>query len=192
MTHWGRVSHMCVGNLTTIGSDNGSSPDGRQANICTNAGILLIWPEGTKFSEILIDILTISFKEMRLKVSSAKWWPICLGLNVLTELNGYKITDRHWYGCFNIKNIFYPVMGGCSPCYGQPASPWYCLAISRACFNWTSLWILKLEVVPKNIPWHLPFAMRAAAEGTFEISFDNSLDWKDWPCKWKRLCGMVV
>ena len=41
---------------------------------------------------------------------------------------------------------------------------------------WTSLWILKLEVVPKNVPWHLAFARMAAAEGTFEISFDDSLD----------------
>ena len=46
--------------------------------------------------------------------------------------------------------------------------------------------------VPKNVPWHLPFAKMAAAKGTFEISFDDSLDWEDWPGKWKRLCGMVV
>ena len=34
-------------------------------------------------------------------------------------------------------------------------NPWYCLSISRACYNWTWLWILKLEVVPKNVPWVL-------------------------------------
>ena len=33
LTHWGRVTHICVGNLTTIGSDNGLSPDRRQAII---------------------------------------------------------------------------------------------------------------------------------------------------------------
>ena len=32
---------------------------------------------GTNFSEILIEILTFSFKKMRLKVSSAKWRPFC-------------------------------------------------------------------------------------------------------------------
>ena len=32
----------------------------------------------------LIEIPTFSFKKMRLKVSSAKWRPCCLGLNVLT------------------------------------------------------------------------------------------------------------
>ena len=66
-----------------MASDNGLSPDRRQAIIWTNAGILLIGPLGTNFSEILIEILTFSFKKMRLKVSSAKRRPFCLGLNVL-------------------------------------------------------------------------------------------------------------
>ena len=38
---------------------------------------------GTNFSEILIEIITFSFTKMRLKVSSAKRRPFCLGLNVL-------------------------------------------------------------------------------------------------------------
>ena len=84
LTHWGRVTHICVGKLTIIGSDNGFSPGQRQAIIWTNAGIFLIRPLGTNFSEILIKILTFSFKKMRLKVSSAKRRPFCLGLNVLT------------------------------------------------------------------------------------------------------------
>ena len=33
LTHWGRVTYICVGNLTTIGSDNGLSPGRRQAII---------------------------------------------------------------------------------------------------------------------------------------------------------------
>ena len=44
LTHWGRVTHICVGNLTIIGSDNGLSPGQRQAIIWINAGILLIRP----------------------------------------------------------------------------------------------------------------------------------------------------
>ena len=31
LTHWGRVTYICVGNLTIIGSDNGLSPGRRQA-----------------------------------------------------------------------------------------------------------------------------------------------------------------
>ena len=84
LTHWGRVTHICVSKLTIIGSDNGSSPGRRQAIIWTNDGILLTGPLGTNFSENLIEILTLSFTKVRLKVSSAKWRPICLGLNVLS------------------------------------------------------------------------------------------------------------
>ena len=85
LTHWGRVTHICVGKLTIIGSDNGLSPGRRKATIWTNAGILLIEPLGTKFSEILIGIQIFSFTKMLLKKSSAKWRPFCLGLNVLTQ-----------------------------------------------------------------------------------------------------------
>ena len=54
--HWGRVTHICVGELTTIDIDNGLLPGRRQAIIWTNAGILLIGPLGINFSEILIEI----------------------------------------------------------------------------------------------------------------------------------------
>ena len=83
LTHWGRVTHICVGKLAIIGSDNGLSPKRRQPIIWTNAGILLIGPLGTNFSEILIGCHTFSFTKMHLKMSSGKWRPFCLGLNVL-------------------------------------------------------------------------------------------------------------
>ena len=82
-THWGRATHICVGNLTIIGLDNGLSHGRRQAIIWTNARIFLIGPLGTNFSEILIEILIFSFKKICLKVSSAKWRPFCLRINVL-------------------------------------------------------------------------------------------------------------
>ena len=83
LTHWGRVTHICVSKLTIIGSDNGLSPGRRQAIIWTNAGILLIGPLGTNFSEILIAIEIFSFKNIHLKISSGKWRPFCLGFNEL-------------------------------------------------------------------------------------------------------------
>ena len=43
-------------NETIIASENDLSPDQHQAIILTNAGILLIGPLGTNFSEILIEI----------------------------------------------------------------------------------------------------------------------------------------
>ena len=85
LTHWGRVTHIWVSKLTTIGSDNGSSPGRHQAIILSNAGILLIGPLGIKFNENVIEIYTFSFKKMHLKISSGKWRPFCLGLNVLHD-----------------------------------------------------------------------------------------------------------
>ena len=84
LTHWGRVTHLCVSKLTAVGPDNGLSPGRRQAIIWTNAGILLNESLGTTFSELLAKTHTFSFKNMRLKMSSGKRWPFCLGLNVLT------------------------------------------------------------------------------------------------------------
>ena len=115
LSHWGRATHICVSKLTFIASDDGSAPGRRQAIIWNNAGMLSIGLLGTSFSEILIEILTFSFKKMCLKVSSAKWRPFCLGLNVLSTawipayywsqclLNGDGIPSIDW---MIIKNIF--------------------------------------------------------------------------------------
>ena len=84
LTHWGRVTHICVGNLTIIGSNNGLSPSRHRAIIWTNAGILSIGHFGINFSEIFIEILIFSLNKMHLKMSSAKWRPFCLGINVLS------------------------------------------------------------------------------------------------------------
>ena len=73
----------------------------RQAIIWTNAGILLIRPLGTNFSEILIGIQAFSLTKMHCKMSSAKWRPFRLGLNVLK--NAY----------------FIPRMSDCSRCIKQ-------------------------------------------------------------------------
>ena len=83
LTHWGRVTHICVSKLTIVGSDNGLTPGRRQAITWTNAGILLIGSLWTNFSEILINILKFSFQKMHLNISSLKWQPFCIGLNVL-------------------------------------------------------------------------------------------------------------
>ena len=83
LTHWGWMTHICVSKLTTIGSDNALLPGPRQAIIWTNAGILLIGPLGTNFSENLIEIYAFSFRKMHLKISSGKWQPFCLSPSVL-------------------------------------------------------------------------------------------------------------
>ena len=82
LTHWGWVTHICICKFTIIASDNGLSPGRRQAIIWTNAGILLIRPLGTNFSESLSEIHIFSLKKMHLKLPSVKCRPFCYGLNV--------------------------------------------------------------------------------------------------------------
>ena len=94
LTHWGRVTHICVSKQAIIYSDNGLSPGRRRAIIGTNAGILLIRTVGTNFSEIVSEIHTFSLKKMRLKISSAKWRPCCLGLDVLCSIGVWILNKR--------------------------------------------------------------------------------------------------
>ena len=86
LTHWGRVTHICVGKLIIIGSGNGLSPDRHQAIIWTKAGLLSIGPLRTYFGESLIKI-QFSLKKMHMKMSSSKWRPSCLGLTVLNYMS---------------------------------------------------------------------------------------------------------
>ena len=106
LIHWGRVMHICVIKLTIIGSDNGLLPGRHQTIIWTNDGILLRWPLWTNFSEILIGIQTFSFKKMHLKMSSAKWCPFCLGLNVLRNLQWY-MSQHESQNCISCRKVDY-------------------------------------------------------------------------------------
>ena len=92
-THWGPVTHICICKLTIISSDNGLLHGRRQAFIWTNAGILLIAPLGTNFSEILIKIYIFSDTKMHLKMS-AKWEPFCVCLNV-QNIKGCMYSSHH-------------------------------------------------------------------------------------------------
>ena len=59
------MTHICVGNLAIIGSNNGSSPGRRQTIIWTNTGKLLIEPLGLNSSEI--------FKHFHSRKCTWKW-----------------------------------------------------------------------------------------------------------------------
>ena len=72
LNHWGRVTHICVSQLTMTGSDNGFLPGRRQAIIWTNAGTLLIGTLGTKFREMKMHLKT-----------SGKLRKFCLRLNLI-------------------------------------------------------------------------------------------------------------
>ena len=83
LTHWGRVAHICVGNLIISGSGNVFSPGRGQASIWINDGILLRGSLRTNVNEILIQMYIFSFMKILLKMSSTKCRSFCLGLNVL-------------------------------------------------------------------------------------------------------------
>ena len=84
-TRWGRVTHICIGKIIIIGSDNGLSPDRCQAIIWTNVVILLIRIFRTQFSEILtnqwnshIFIQENAFENVACEMASILSQPQCI------------------------------------------------------------------------------------------------------------------
>ena len=65
-------AHICIGKLTSIGSDNGLSPGRRQAITWTNTRLLSIGLLVTSFGEIWIRILSSSLKKIHWKMLSAQ------------------------------------------------------------------------------------------------------------------------
>ena len=108
------MTHICVGILTSTGSDNGLSPGRCHAIIWTNAGILLIELLGTKFSEILITIQAFSFKKMHLRMSSAKWRLFRLGLNVFTLIPVWTSSNYISYKVWGEVTYPSPNFNGCT------------------------------------------------------------------------------
>ena len=85
LTHWGRVTHICVSNLIIIVSNNGLAPGRRRAIIWTNAGILLIWPLGTNYSKMFDKRKCI----WKCRLQNGVHWsrPQCFGITI-TPLKG--------------------------------------------------------------------------------------------------------
>ena len=94
LTHWGRGTQLSVGKLIIIGSYNGLSPDRRQAIIWTNARFIVNWTLANTFQWKFIQIQQFSLKKMHVKMSSAKWSPSCLGLNV-SSVSGESVACQH-------------------------------------------------------------------------------------------------
>ena len=88
------MTHICVGKLTLIGSDNGLSPGRRQAIIWTNSGLLLIRHLGVNFNEIQIGIQTFSlkknaFENVVCKMASILPRPQCVNTTQASNMSGY-------------------------------------------------------------------------------------------------------
>ena len=146
---------ICVSKLTTIGSYNGLAPGRRQAIIWTNAG-MLIGPLGSNFSEILVEILTFSFKQMQLKVSSAKWRPFCLCLNGL-NIENYSIVVRLIQICSALYHL-----------YSSARHPWW--RHPRELFS------ASLAICAGNSPVTVEFPTQTPMTRSFDVFFDLRLD----------------
>ena len=72
----------------------------------TNVDFWFIGPLEKNFSEILIEILTFSFKKMCLKMPAAKWRPFCSGGDELT----YPFVDMFKFVVWNMHFINLPLM----------------------------------------------------------------------------------
>ena len=77
-------------------------PGRHQAITGTNAGMLLIRPLGTNFSDVTMPIYTFPLK-MHLKMSSGKWLPFCLGVNVLKPYAVILVAG--WMGHRGVSNV---------------------------------------------------------------------------------------
>ena len=170
LSHWGRVTHICVSKLTSIGSYNGLSPCRRQAIIWTNAGILLIGQLGTKFSEILIEIYTISFKKMHLKMSSGKCRPFCLGLNVLNGRLLFSFDNGHfsfalWYS--TVPHFMKLIVLILSSSTKRLGAPWWRYQIE----TFSAL----LAICAGNLPVIGEFLAQMSVTRNFEVFFDLRL-----------------
>ena len=83
LSHWARVTLICVSKLTIIGSVIGLLSGRHLAIIWTNTGILLTRSLETNFSETFSEVQTFLFKKMHLEMSSANWPLFRLGFKEL-------------------------------------------------------------------------------------------------------------
>ena len=76
ITHWVRVTHLCIGNICHHWLNNGLSPVWPQAIVEIKYGILT-GPLETNFKEIRIQIQRFSCRKVNMKMS-ANWWLIMI------------------------------------------------------------------------------------------------------------------
>ena len=92
LTHWGRVTHVCASNLTIIGL----SP-GRGKALSKPMLNIVDWTLKNKLKRNFHLNSKFFIQEKHLNVSSGKWRPFCLGLNVLKNyIMINPSSDSHW------------------------------------------------------------------------------------------------
>ena len=78
--NWGRVTHICVSTLASIGSYNDCSAPSHYLN---QGWVTVNWTLVNIFQWHLNQNTTMFIEETACKNVAAKLWPSCLGLNVL-------------------------------------------------------------------------------------------------------------
>ena len=114
-------------------------------NQCWNIG-----PLGTNFNEISIGIQTFSFKKMHFKMSSAKWRPFCLGLNVLSTIMIQ--CDHHRRSLWLLSDVYVFVCLCLCLCLCLSL---YLLLWSYCSQTWTGLGSQQFMYVPSAQRWWL-------------------------------------
>ena len=89
------MTHFCVTNLTTNGSDHGLLSWTKPLS-----NPMLKYCLGTNFGEIVIQIQTFSFKKMHLKVSSTKWGLFCVCYHFIHKIHYLLYTTHTVSFCF--------------------------------------------------------------------------------------------
>ena len=105
LTHWGRVTHICVSDLTSIGSDNGLSPGRRQAIIRTKCWNIVNKTLRNKLQWIFsrnsnIFIQENAFESVvceRAAILSRPQW-VNLALNRMPQDLQSQMIIQHWFG----------------------------------------------------------------------------------------------
>ena len=83
LTHWGRLTHICVSKLTIAGSDNGLSPSRPQAIIWTKCWNIVNWTHGSKIQWNFNRSLYIFIKKSAFQYVFWKMAGIFLSASVL-------------------------------------------------------------------------------------------------------------
>ena len=89
LTHWGRVTHICLSKLTIIDSDNGLSPSRRQAIVWTSDGILLIYPHWNANQNSYILIQENAIENIVRKMAAILSRPQCVKHLELVGVNDW-------------------------------------------------------------------------------------------------------
>ena len=149
------MTDVWLSKFTIIDSDNGLSPGRHQTIIWTNAGILLIGPVGTNFSEILITVCIFllkknAFENVIWKMAAILSQPQCVNpLNAVFVMSP-KFTLKKYHCQLNIPTWYRNCLTvGCELIYmliNIKSDSYYAYGKTRD----LPIWLFYSETLPKD------------------------------------------